>query len=108
MMEPRMMPDGTEFVDPDTWPEGLDHNLVMPAGHGPQMNHLDTLREEATLSGCCSKCGRRLWERSGYLSDACRKCDTDCFGFVKELPPRPLALACRWALERIAELEKLH
>ena len=24
------MPDGTEFVDPDTWPEGLMHNLVMP------------------------------------------------------------------------------
>lgn len=31
--EPRwrkMMPDGTEFVDPESWPEGLDHNLVMP------------------------------------------------------------------------------
>ncbi len=71
------------------------------------MSHLDTLREEAERSLC--SCGEPMWRRRGdFHSDACPACSPDLGRWDEPYKPRALELACRWALERIAELEKLH
>ena len=72
------------------------------------MNRREAIRElhdEASMYLC--GCGHPKWHRSGdHRSDLCRNCNPDAGFWNGPYVPRKLAVACRWALDRIFHLEE--
>jgi hypothetical protein len=67
-------------------------------------DHISTLEWEARRSLC--PCGAQMWHRRGdFHSDGCQDCEPDLGRWDEPYTPKKLELACRWALEYIAELE---